>query len=93
LILLFKLFTVPLFIGILTLLEKKFGARIVGLLGGFPIIAGPILTFLAIDNGSQFAILAATSAISAIICLLGFGVTYCWLSKNIRGQLPTLYRF
>lgn len=81
-ILFFKLITTPFFIGVITLLEKRWGAWIAGLLGGFPVIAGPIITFLALDNGIDFAIKASISGISGINCLLIFGISYCWLSKK-----------
>lgn len=83
-LLIFKFLTTPFFIGAITLLEKRWGTWIAGLLGGFPVIAGPILAFLAIENGSAFATSAAISAISSIICLLCFGITYCWLSKKFK---------
>ena len=86
-ILLFKLLTVPASIGFITFLEKRLGTQIAGLLGGFPVVAGPILIFLAIENGPVFATTAATSAISAIICLLFFGVSYCWISKKFKWQI------
>ena len=83
-LLIFKLLTTPFFIGAITLLEKKWGTWIAGLLGGFPVIAGPIIAFLAIENGWAFATSAAISAMSSIICLLCFGVSYCWLSKKFK---------
>lgn len=83
-LLIFKLLTTPFFIGAITLLEKKWGTWIAGLLGGFPVIAGPIIAFLAIENGPVFATSAAISAISSIICLLCFGVSYCWLCKKLN---------
>lgn len=84
--LILKLAVVPLFIVAVTLAGRRWGAGIAGLLGGLPIVAGPIVVFIALEHGVQFGALAATAAISAIAGLLVFGVAYCWAS--IRWQWP-----
>ncbi|MGB4074126.1 hypothetical protein [Pseudomonas sp.] len=78
--LILKLAVVPLFIAAVTLAGRRWGAGFAGLLSGFPIVAGPIVVFVALENGTLFGALAATAAISAIAGLLVFGVTYCWVS-------------
>lgn len=78
--LILKLTIVPLFIAAVTLAGRRWGAGVAGLLGGFPVVAGPIVVFLALEQGPQFGALAATAAISAIAGLLVFGVAYCWAS-------------
>lgn len=85
-VLILKLAVVPLFIAAVTLAGRRWGAGVAGLLGGFPIVAGPIVVFVAIEQGTQFGALAATAAISAIAGLLAFGVAYCWVS--IRWSWP-----
>jgi uncharacterized membrane protein (GlpM family) len=81
-VLLLKLTLVPLFIAAVTLAGRRWGAGVAGLLGGFPVVAGPIVLFLALEQGPQFGALAATAAISAIAGLLVFAVAYCWASIN-----------
>lgn len=73
-----KLTLVPLFIAAVTLAGRRWGAGVAGLLGGFPVVAGPIVLFLALEQGPQFGALAATAAISAIAGLLVFAIAYCW---------------
>ncbi|PJE40888.1 MAG: hypothetical protein CUR33_12120 [Pseudomonas sp.] len=85
--LLLKLTVVPLFIAALSLAGRRWGSGVAGLLGGFPIVAGPIVVFVALEQGSQFGALTATAAISAIAALLVFGVAYCWAST--RWSWPT----
>lgn len=84
--LILKLTVVPLFIAAVTLAGHRWGAGVAGLLGGFPIVAGPIVVFVALEHGAQFGAVAATSATAAIAGLLVFGVAYCWAS--IRWPWP-----
>lgn len=84
--LILKLTIVPLFIAAITLAGRRWGAGIAGTLGGLPIVAGPIVVFVALEQGVQFGALAATAAISAIAGLLVFGIAYCWAS--IRWPWP-----
>jgi len=79
-VIILKLTVVPLFIAGVTLAGRRWGTGVAGLLGGFPIVAGPIVVFIALDQGPQFGALTATAAISAIASLLVFGVAYCWAS-------------
>lgn len=51
-----------------------------GLLSGLPILAGPILVFVTLEQGVAFGVTAATAALSAIAALLAFGVVYSWTS-------------
>lgn len=84
--LLLKLTIVPLFIVAVTFAGRRWGASIAGRLGGLPIVAGPIVVFVALEQGVQFGVLAATAAISAVAGLLVFGIAYCWAS--IRWPWP-----
>jgi uncharacterized membrane protein (GlpM family) len=85
-VLILKLAVVPIFIAAVTLAGRRWGSGVAGLLGGLPIVAGPIVVFIALENGAEFGALAASAAISAIAGLLVFGVAYCWAS--IRWQWP-----
>jgi hypothetical protein len=78
--LLAKLILVPLIIAAVTFAGQRWGSRIAGLLGGLPVIAGPIVILLTLDNGHAFGVSAALAAIFAIAALLGFGVAYAWAS-------------
>ncbi len=80
--LLLKLTIVPLFIALVTLAGKKWGAQVAGLLGGLPIVAGPIVVFLALEQGQAFGIVASTSAMASVVALLAFGIAYSWLSLS-----------
>lgn len=56
-----KLFAAPLLIWILTLIGRRFGPSVSGLLMGIPLITGPVLFFLAAENGGEFEAKALTA--------------------------------
>lgn len=85
--LLLKLTLVPFFIAAVTLAGRKWGLRAAGILGGLPVIAGPIILILTLEYGHTFAAVAATAAISAIASLLGFGVGYSWAGRRFSWPL------
>lgn len=64
--LLLKLTIVPIIILLITLAGRKWGSQIAGMLGGMPVVAGPIVVLLAVDQGVTFGIHAATSAIAGV---------------------------
>ncbi len=82
--LLLKLTIVPLFIALVTLAGRRWGTRLAGILGGLPIIAGPIVVILALEQGRDFGVQAATSAMAAAAGLLAFGTAYSWFSLKWR---------
>ena len=89
-ILILKLCIVPLFIGLITLAGRKWGSGIAGLMGAFPVVAGPIVIFIALEQGSLFATFTAVSAISATACLMLFGIAYSWSCIRLAWPLALL---
>lgn len=87
--LLLKLTIVPLFIALVTLAGKRWGTRLAGILGGLPVIAGPIVVILALEQGQAFGVQAATAAMAAAAGLLSFGTAYSWFSLNMRWPAAT----
>lgn len=70
-----KLVLVPLLIAAITLAGARFGARIAGVLTGFPVVAGPIVFFLALEQGAAFAARSAAATLAgegslAVFCVL-----------------------
>ena len=72
----FKLLLVPAFLLLISLAGKRWGAGVAGWLAGFPVVAGPILFFIAVDGGAVFAAQAATHSLAGIFGLVIFGSTY-----------------
>jgi len=77
-----KLLLVPAFLALLTLAGRLFGPGIAGWLAGLPLVAGPILLVLALENGGAFAALAATATVAAVLALLSYSLAYAHVAQR-----------
>jgi len=71
-----KILVVPFFLALITLAARRWGPGVGGLLAGFPVVTGPILYFLAIEQGSAFAAMAAKGSLVAVVACVGFGIVF-----------------
>ena len=85
--LILKLTIVPFFISLISLAGRKWGSGLAGLLAGFPVVAGPIVIFIALEQGTDFASISAISATSAVIILMLFTISYSWASIKFNCPL------
>ncbi|MGZ3159191.1 MAG: hypothetical protein ACXU7H_08910 [Burkholderiaceae bacterium] len=90
-LLLLKLFLVPSFIAGITLAGRRWGAAVAGSLAGFPVITGPILLFVTIEQGQQFAANAATGSMLAVLSNVGFGIAYSWACRRHAWHISLLF--
>lgn len=81
-VLLLKLFLVPALIALVTLAGRRWGPAVAGWLSAFPVVAGPILFFIAVEQGPAFAADAAVGTLSAVLAMLAFGISYAWAAKR-----------
>jgi uncharacterized membrane protein (GlpM family) len=88
--LILKLILVPLFVALIALAGRRWGAKVAGLLSGLPIIAGPIVYFLYFDQGVEFAKAAATATIVGVMPLSSFCFTYAWLARKFSWKVTVL---
>jgi hypothetical protein len=95
--LLLKLLVVPIFLALITLAARRWGPGVGGLLAGFPVVTGPILYFLAIEQGSDFAAAAAKGSLLAVVACVAFGVVFSlsafrftWASSILLGWMAWL---
>lgn len=89
--LLIKLLLVPVFIAVVAICGRVWGASIAGLLSGLPIIAGPIVFFIYLDNGLHFAQGAAGATVAGIAALSSFCFSYSWLCIRYNWQYSLLW--
>jgi hypothetical protein len=71
-----KLILAPAFVVGASLTARRLGPRAGGLVGGLPVVAGPILLVLAIVHDADFAARAATTALLGLVSLSAFVLTY-----------------
>jgi hypothetical protein len=86
---LFKLILSPLLIGAVSLLGRRWGPAISGWLIGLPLTSGPVVLFLALDQGTTFAATAAQAIMPGLISVGIFCLTYSRLARR-WGWLPTM---
>jgi hypothetical protein len=73
-----KLLLVPGLVVAVTLGARRWGPRVGGWLTALPLVAGPTLLFLAIEQGEAFAARAALSTLVGLVGVAAFGVAYGW---------------
>ena len=82
---LLKLLLVPSLIALVTLAGRRWGPAIAGWLSAFPIVAGPILLAIALEQGAAFAAVAAANTLMAVLAILVFSVAF---ARNARRGMP-----
>ena len=88
-LLILKLLLVPALIAVITLAGRRWGAAVAGCLAGFPVVTGPILFFIAVEQGGTFAAHAAVAATIAVLSNISFGLAYSWAAQRF-GWLASL---
>src|SRR5690606_2666494 len=77
-----KIFLVPLIIGFITLLGRRFGPTVAGVVAGFPVVAGPLLLFIALEQGVSFAADSAMGVLGVTMGNVAFCLSYAWLATR-----------
>jgi hypothetical protein len=77
-----KVLLAPSFVVGASLAARRFGPRIGGLVGGLPVVAGPILLVYALTHGASFAADAAAGTLLGLISLTAFVVVYGRLAER-----------
>jgi hypothetical protein len=80
--LLLKLVLVPGLIALVTMAGRRFGPRIGGWLNALPMVAGPVLFFLALEQGDAFVARAALSTLAGLAAVAAFAVIYSWTART-----------
>jgi hypothetical protein len=92
-----KLILVPGFLGLISLAGRRWGPGVAGWLASFPVVAGPILLFLAMEHGTGFAAQAASASLAAVFASTSFSVVYArvcgrfgWIGSLLAGYAAWL---
>ncbi|MGA8745000.1 MAG: hypothetical protein WB507_03950 [Solirubrobacterales bacterium] len=82
-ILLSKLLLAPSCVVAVSLAGRRWGTAIAGILGGLPVVAGPILLVLALVHGPTFGAIAAAGTLLGLCALATFVVIYGRVSESL----------
>lgn len=92
-VLLLKLTLVPALIAAITLAGRRWGPTVAGWLSAFPVVSGPILLFIAIEQGASFAATSAVGTLSAVLAILAFGICYAWAATRFTWPVSLVAGF
>jgi hypothetical protein len=81
---LLKLVLVPGLVGLVTLSVRRWGPAVGGWLSALPVVAGPVLVFYAIEQGTAFAAEAAHATLAGLMATSGFCVAYARSATRFR---------
>jgi hypothetical protein len=77
-----KALLAPTFVVGASLTVRRFGPEVGGLVGGLPVVAGPILLVYALAQGQGFASRAAAATLLGLVSLTAFVVVYGRLAEH-----------
>lgn len=84
-----KLLLAPACVVAVSLAGRRWGVAVAGILGGLPVVAGPILVVLTLVHGRLFGAEAAAGALLGLAALTLFVVVYGKASER-TGPVPSL---
>jgi hypothetical protein len=85
-----KLTLAPSFVVGASLAARRFGSHVGGLVGGLPVVAGPILLVYALAHGREFAAGAAAGTLLGLVSLICFVVVYGRLAGRLSWSVSML---
>jgi len=77
-VLILKVTLVPLLIGAITLAGRRWGPTVAGWLTGLPVVAGPIMFFIALEQGAVFAEQSIVGMLLGVVAVFACNLTYAW---------------
>jgi hypothetical protein len=78
-----KVLLAPSFVVGASLVARRFGPLVGGLVAGLPVVAGPVLLAYALEHGRSFAAGAAAGTLLGLISLIAFVVVYARLAGHL----------
>ena len=77
-----KVILVPLLVTAVSLTARRFGPRIGGFLATIPIVAGPLILVITLEQGASFAKHAALGALQGLLSVIAFSLAYALSSRR-----------
>jgi len=89
-VLLAKLLLAPACVVAVSFAGRRWGVAVAGILGGLPVVAGPILVVLTLVHGRSFGAEAAAGTLLGLAALTLFVVVYGRVAERV-GPVPSLF--
>lgn len=89
-LLLFKILLAPVLIALVSLAGRRWGPSVSGWLLGIPFNSGPILLFLVLEEGPQFASRTALGSLLGILAWAAFSLVYAHVCLKLPWWYSTL---
>ena len=86
----FKIFLAPVLIALISLAGRKWGPGVSGWLLGIPFNSGPILFFISLEQGPQFASHTALGSLLGILAWVTFNLVYSYCCLKLRWWHSTI---
>jgi hypothetical protein len=77
---LLKVAVPPILVAAMSLAARRWGPTVGGLLMGLPWTTGPVLFFLGLDKGGEFAVAASSGIELGVVCICAFMLAYAAVS-------------
>ncbi len=87
---LLKLILAPLIIAAATLVSRRWGERVGGLMVGLPLTSAPVSIFFAIEQGPKFAANAALGSLLGMVPVAVFCLSYVQAARRFRWYFAAL---
>lgn len=85
-----RLLLAPSLVALVSIVSARFGARLGGILGAFPLVSGPILLLFALEQGADFTTEAAIRTLYGTLSLVVYCLVYATLASRPRRPSPWL---
>ena len=82
-----KLLLVPTFLLLLSIAARRWGPSTGGWLAGLPVVSGPALFFIAIEQGADFAAQASAASLLSVPAIVCFSLVYAHLAQRLNWPL------
>jgi hypothetical protein len=89
-LLVLKVFLVPVLIAFVTYGTRRWGPRVGGWLSGLPTVAGPTLCFYAWEQGNRFAARASHATLVGLVAVPFFCLAYVYSARRANWALSLL---
>ena len=82
-ILCIKVLLVPFLVTAVSLTARRFGPRVGGFVATIPIVAGPLILVIALEQGVVFARFASLGALQGLLSVLAFSLVYGFSCRRL----------